>query len=331
LPKVVATTSVLCDLTRQIAADTVDLTCLLEAGQDPHTYEPTPSDRQAIEDADLVLYGGYGLEPDVVQIIDATKTDAPKIAVYEVAVPTPLMGEAHDHDHDSAEEEYGGEGYSEEAHAEGEHADDAHADDAHTEEDHGGEAVSEAEVPDPHIWHDAENGVAIASVIQQALDQVNPAEASQYASRASQISEELAQLDIWIQTQINTIPPTVRKLVTTHDSFRYYAHAYGLQVEGSLSGISTDKQPSASRLTELVNLVKASGVPTIFPESTTNSQVIEAIARDANVQVAEQPLFVEGPGGEGTVAPTYQAMLVVNTCTIVTALGGECDPKTAPG
>ena len=58
-PKVVATTSILCDLTRQLAEDRVELTCLLEAGQDPHTYKPTPRDREALESADLVLYSGY--------------------------------------------------------------------------------------------------------------------------------------------------------------------------------------------------------------------------------------------------------------------------------
>ncbi|NEZ66805.1 zinc ABC transporter substrate-binding protein, partial [Leptolyngbyaceae cyanobacterium CCMR0082] len=60
LPQVVATTSVLCDLTQQIAQDTVALTCLMEPGQDPHTYAAAPSDRKAIDEADLVLYDGYG-------------------------------------------------------------------------------------------------------------------------------------------------------------------------------------------------------------------------------------------------------------------------------
>ena len=47
-PQVVTTTSVLCDLTEQIAQNTIELICLLDPGQDPHTYEATPSDRKAI-------------------------------------------------------------------------------------------------------------------------------------------------------------------------------------------------------------------------------------------------------------------------------------------
>ena len=48
-PSVVVSYSVLCDLTQQIAQDTINLKCLLPAGQDPHTYQPTPDDRQSID------------------------------------------------------------------------------------------------------------------------------------------------------------------------------------------------------------------------------------------------------------------------------------------
>ena len=42
-PKIVATHSVLCEFITIIAQNTVDLTCLVKPGQDPHTYKPTPS------------------------------------------------------------------------------------------------------------------------------------------------------------------------------------------------------------------------------------------------------------------------------------------------
>ncbi|WP_309738649.1 metal ABC transporter substrate-binding protein, partial [Chamaesiphon sp. OTE_20_metabat_361] len=58
-PKVVVTNTVLCDLTKQIAASTVNVVCLLAPGSDPHVYKLTPESRQSIEDAKLVLYGGY--------------------------------------------------------------------------------------------------------------------------------------------------------------------------------------------------------------------------------------------------------------------------------
>jgi manganese/iron transport system substrate-binding protein len=92
-PKVVATTATLCDVTKQIAQDTIALTCLIDGGTDPHTYQPKPADRQAIEQADLILYSGYNFEPAIIKLISATSNQAPKVAVNEIAVPKPQQFE----------------------------------------------------------------------------------------------------------------------------------------------------------------------------------------------------------------------------------------------
>jgi manganese/iron transport system substrate-binding protein len=92
-PKVVVTTTVLCDLTRQIAASTIDLVCLLTPGSDAHIYKLTPAARQSIEQAQLILYGGYNFEPELIKAIKATSNLAPKIAVHEVGVPQPQQFE----------------------------------------------------------------------------------------------------------------------------------------------------------------------------------------------------------------------------------------------
>ncbi|GAB4227629.1 MAG: hypothetical protein Kow00121_56400 [Elainellaceae cyanobacterium] len=337
-PQIVATSSVLCDLTRQIAQDTVALTCLLQPNQDPHVYEPAPSDRRAIEDADLVLYGGYGYEPSLDKIIEATSTDSPKVAVFEAAVPNPLLGEAHNHEHGhdhEADTEQSQEAIALEDHADDhDHAEEeaggATAASADADHDHSDETVAEGEVPDPHIWHNAQHGSKIAETIAQQLAGVAPEHAEQYQQNAAAIASELTQLDSWIKTQVATVPQSSRQLITTHDSFQYFADAYGFEIKGALEGLSTEQRPSAARLTELVETVKEAGVAAIFAETTTNRSLIETVAKDADVAVAEQPLYVEGPGGDDTSAPTYQHMFVANTCTVVNALGGECDEASAP-
>ncbi|MFM2064370.1 MAG: hypothetical protein RLZZ507_4041 [Cyanobacteriota bacterium] len=89
LPQVVATTSILCDLTKQVAGETINLTCLIPPGLDPGIYQPTPEDIQAIEQANLILYHGYNFEPGLIQVIQTTENNAPKIAVGQSAVPEP--------------------------------------------------------------------------------------------------------------------------------------------------------------------------------------------------------------------------------------------------
>jgi manganese/iron transport system substrate-binding protein len=303
--KVVATSSVLCDLVKTVAADTIDLTCLVKAGTDPHVYEPTPQDRKAIEDAQLLLYSGYEFEPSLIKLIKASSSSAPKVAVGEVAVPKPLMGE---HEHGDEEKHSEGENHAEETKsAEGEKP---------------AEGAEQAE-PDPHVWHDAQHGIQMVKVIQDNLTKAAPANAELYAKNAQVLTAELTQIDAWIQSQIATIPTDSRKLVTTHDALGYYSDAYGIPVEGALQGISTEEKPAASRVKELTEQIKADRVPTIFAEITESTKLLETVAKEANVKISEQELFADGLGDAGSAGETYPKMLVANTKAIVEGLGGQ--------
>jgi len=293
LPLVVATNSVSCGLARQIAGDTINLKCLIEAGTDPHVYQPNPEDRKAIDSAKLVLYGGYDFEPGVIKLIKASSNPAPKIAVNEVAVPTPLIAEdGHGHDHDK-------------------------------------EDKKDAKEVDPHVWNNAKNGIEIGKAISKNLIALRPDQADLYAKNTAKIVAELEQLHPWIKAQIATIPEATRKLITTHDALGYYSKAYGIPLEGALGGISTEEQPTAGRIKELVKIIKDTKVPTIFAEVTLNPKLITAVAKEAGVKVSERELFADGLGEKGSEGETYRGMLEANTRTIVEGLGGKFTPFQA--
>jgi ABC-type Zn uptake system ZnuABC Zn-binding protein ZnuA len=88
--KVVASHSVLCDMVEQVAKDKVDLNCLINPDEDPHVYQGKPSDRQAIEQADLVFYAGLNFDPAIVEMAEATKTPAPKVALHDLGTEKKL-------------------------------------------------------------------------------------------------------------------------------------------------------------------------------------------------------------------------------------------------
>lgn len=339
--QVVATHSVLCDLTQQIAQTTVDVTCLMDSGEDPHVYSATPSDRRALEAADLVFYGGYGFEPEIIQMITASDTSAPKIAVSETAVPAPLLGDSHDHSEDHSEDHDKDHGEDHQGHDEDhsenhseDHSEDHHDhDEDHSENHHAGDnkpIEDETLAPDPHVWHDANHGVAMVEVIQVQLAKLSPEHADLYEKNATAMTDQLAQLDDWIQTQVNTIPASGRTLISTHGALGYYADAYGLEIESALGSVSTEAGASAETIRDLTELVKAKGVSSIFVESTSNPGVMETISRETEINVSDAPIYADGLGDADTPAATYQGMLTTNTCTIVNGLGGNCDPTTAP-
>lgn len=61
--RVVATTTIIGDIARNIAGDKAIVITLLAPGVDPHEYEPVPSDLQTISQAPIVFANGAGLEP----------------------------------------------------------------------------------------------------------------------------------------------------------------------------------------------------------------------------------------------------------------------------
>ena len=301
-PKIVASHNVICDLVKTIASDTVDLTCLIKANQDPHTYSPTPSQLQAVESAQLVLYGGYQLEPKITRLLEAANEEIPKIALYEQVVTEPIMSE-HDHSSEEAEHEHSSE------EAEHEHS--------------SAETKSQPELePDPHVWHSIENTVAMAEFLKSILLQLNPQQAEVYLANSTALTEQLWQLEAWIKERIATIPEGKKVLVTTHDSLNYYVRAFNLEDYQTLQGVSAETSPTASEVKELATTIEQTGVPTIFVESTKSDRVISNVARAANVELSESELYVDGLGS----AESYTEMMSHNTCAIVIGLGGECEP-----
>jgi ABC-type Zn uptake system ZnuABC Zn-binding protein ZnuA len=171
-----------------------------------------------------------------------------------------------------------------------------------------------------------QNAIAMVEIIRDRLAEINPDEADFYSSNAQQLRSELEQLDAWIKEQVATIPEGQRQLITTHDSLNYYIQAYGFEESESLQGLSTEEDPTATRVKELVETIEAAKVPTIFAETTTNEKAIATVAREANVKVAQEKLIVGGLGEAGSETGTYVGTIAHNTCAIVNGLGGQCTP-----
>lgn len=182
------------------------------------------------------------------------------------------------------------------------------------------------QVPDPHVWGNVKNVIRMSEVTRDALIELSPHNRDRFTQNADRLITDLKRLDSWIMQQIQTIPAQNRRLVTTHDAFQYYGRAYQIAIAGTLIGISTEEQPSAQTVQRLVQSIRSAGVPAIFAETTINPVLIQTVAQEAGVKLAEQKLYSDSIGAPGSNGDSYLKMMVANTTAIVEALGGKITP-----
>jgi ABC-type Zn uptake system ZnuABC Zn-binding protein ZnuA len=175
---------------------------------------------------------------------------------------------------------------------------------------------------DPHIWHDPQNAQTMVENIRAALVEADPANAASYNANAEAYTAEIETLDAYIQDQVATLPEARRKLVTSHDTFGYFARRYGFEVIGTvIPSVSTEvADPAAGELAALIDEIEAAGAPAIFDENVTNPDLLEQVAASAGVTVAP-PLYTDALGTPDSSGGTYLEMARYNVDTIVQALG----------
>ena len=293
---VVATTAQIGALVEEIAADEVVLHVLMDAGVDPHDYDPTPADMRVLGRADLILKNGIGLDDFLDSSIEAAGGDADIVTVTE-GIDLIEGGHAHDDDH---------------GHDDGD--DDDHHDDS---DDHPGHDDGEF---DPHVWHDPANAMIMVDNIVAALSSADAGRASIFRDNGEAYKIVLETTDTEIRAMFDDIPAENRKLLTTHDAFGYFIQAYAFEFIGAvIPSVSTDAEPSAREIADLADLIEHENVKAIFAEQTVDPRIAEQLARDTGVEIV-YGLHSDSLGEPGSGADTIHGMLLANAVKISEAL-----------
>ncbi len=171
---------------------------------------------------------------------------------------------------------------------------------------------------DPHAWMDAELGLMYIQNIKEALVALAPEHAETFEFNYGVYKKQLIELDQYIQSKIQTIPVNQRVLITSHDAFQYYGQKYGIRLEAIL-GTSTDAEVQTSDVMRLNKVIKESGVPAVFVESTVNPKLLKQLAQDNDIEIGGE-LYADSIGDKDSPASSYIDMLKYNTDVIVKAL-----------
>jgi zinc/manganese transport system substrate-binding protein/manganese/iron transport system substrate-binding protein len=284
--QVIASTSIIGDVVAQVGGDAIDLTTLMTAGQDPHSYDPGAQTLTAVAQADVIFINGWDLEESLVHDLETIGEDVPVVAISANIEPLP-----------PGEEEL---------------------EDVHEEEDEHNHSGA-----DPHVWFDIQNVVQWTENAAQVLAELDPTNAEIYQANATAYMAELADLETYVQEQLAAIPGENRALVTNHDSFGYFAQAYDFEILGTVvPGSSTIAEPSAADLTALIGTMEEHNVCTIFTETTVSDSLSQTVAAELDECAAVQvvPLYTGAIGPVGSGAESYIDMFRANVEAIVTGL-----------
>ena len=175
---------------KAIAGEDVEVSSLMSAQDDPHTFSPTPQNIANLRNAQLFLTIGVDYEKAV---CDKVGPMFPNLKVVNVsaAVERLTMGEHH---HDDGEEAQ--------------------------HEDHDGP------VSDPHVWLSLPNLIHIADQVRTALSEAGPAQAEQFAARYAEYRSQLEAKNAAFTKRLASLKS--RSFCVYHPVFGYFARDYGL-------------------------------------------------------------------------------------------------------
>ena len=290
--KVVTTLFPYYDFARQIAGDVVDLSMVIPAGQDSHSFEPTPADIRLIQNADLLICNGGTMEQWVTQVLGSL--DAPDLKVItmmdyvdvvqeEIVEGMEDSGDDHGHDHahhDEEDSDHADHDHDTEDHADHDHDTEDHADHDHDMEDH--DHAYEIEY-DEHIWTSPVNAMKITQVIADTLEEMDPADAAVFQANEADYLGKLKNLN---QEFRDVVDGADLDLIVMADKFplRYFADTYGLRYRAAFSGCSSDTEPSAKTIAYLIDKVREEQIPAVYYLELSSHRVAEIISEETGAK-----------------------------------------------
>lgn len=294
--QVVATFSILADMVREVGGEQIVLTTIVGRNGDAHSFEPTPRDARALGQAQMLVRNGLSFEGWLPRLVEASGFKGVDV-VASTGVQALHLDEAQSD--------------------EGEHAE--HGRDAHDHAAHGSGHHHDGDL-DPHAWQDLANGMIYVRNIAEGLAQIDPNHADQYRQRAQAYIDRLKAEDQAVRDQLATIPVARRVMMTSHDAFGYFGHAYGIRLI-SIVGISSEAEPTARMIASLIDQIRAEHIHALFLENAANPKLMQRIAQETDVRIGGM-LYADALDAPEREAGSYLGMFRWNMQQLLTAFKG---------
>lgn len=234
------------DFASKIGGDKADVVTLVPAGTEPHDWEPAAADIAGLEEADIFIYNGAGMEHWAEDVLESLQNK--DLIAVEASKDISLM-----------------EGHPEDEGEEGENEDEEH----------------ESEEFDPHVWLSPLNAKREMENIKNAFEQADPDNKDYYEENYTKYAAELDDLDKEFKDTLGAVPN--KDVIVAHQAFGYLCSAYGLN-QVPIEGLAPDSEPDPARVAEIIEFAGEHKVKVIFFEELVSPKVAEVIADAINAK-----------------------------------------------
>lgn len=244
--KIVTTIFPITDLTERITG--MKATQLLpDSGANAHTWEPSPQDIILLEEADVFVYNGAGMEEWVDDVLESLGNK--DLVIIEASKDVEKI-DTHHHDHDHKEEH---------------------------DHDH------EEETFDPHTWSSPKSARVQLETIGNTLINNFEEYSTVFNDNLNKNLILFDELDTQYETQLEAFHD--KTLVVQHEAYGYLAHDYHLNQVG-IEGLVPTSEPDLARMVDIIKLVDELKVKTIFFEENVSDKVASTLADETGAKTA---------------------------------------------
>lgn len=236
-------------LVRAIATDDMQISTLVPAGASPHNYAMKPSQRRALENADVIFWVGPEMETFLARLLTGEEFHDRSVAFMSAP------GDAHGTEHNSASDEPDG-GHT------------GHGDHHHDGED------------DPHLWLDPALAIDMAETIRDVLATMDGADPHALDRNLEAFRNSLATTEQSIRHQFEPVREV--SLFAYHNALVRFAEHYNLTLSGVLT-LNPELSPGARHIAEVQARLRSSARPCLLTEPQFNRQWWRSITEGLDI------------------------------------------------
>ncbi len=171
---------------------------------------------------------------------------------------------------------------------------------------------------DPHAWQSIGNAKLYVANIRDALIAADEAGKATYEANAASYLGQLDGLEAEVKGLVAKIPPERRRIITSHDAFRYFEDAYGIDFVAP-QGVSTESEASARDVARIIQQIRREAIAAVFVENVSDARLMERIAKETGARIGAK-VYSDALSEPNGPAGTYIDMMRHNIRAFSAAL-----------